>query len=180
MPSEDKPLRQANIYAPSFTWTFWIDKVQYYFCEIPYYSTNCDVLDIKSTVPGVNMYGQISSAYIKLRGTLNPVETTRDRICVLKELQLGAAIERPKWAKVGLLPRISCDFHRSDDWDHLLFLKFFTRREPKSDPRKDLKTNGMIVCETDIPGTYRRVGTASNIPQRWLESNMSPTEITIV
>jgi hypothetical protein len=73
MPEMDIEHRRASIYPPSFSWTSWITQIEYYHTAIRPIPM-CEVVEIKTVVPGLHKYGEVTYAHIKLKGQLVPAE----------------------------------------------------------------------------------------------------------
>jgi len=179
MPSIDEPLPRANIYTPSFSWTSWTRKVFYDWVPDDFLVA-CEVEEVHSTTPGANEYGQVSYAYIKIRGLLISLETIHSRIYLLEHIPSNRETGVPAWQRKGR-PHISCDFHRSSDWNKLLFFKLLTSKSLAYTTNKvSDNVYGLILQETDFPGTYRRFGLAMDIPESWIDSSAGTTVVTII
>jgi hypothetical protein len=70
--------KQASVYAPSFSWTFWAQPILY---SLPQNASPAyEVLELHSTIPGSNIYGQISDAR---RGLLTSIGTIYSRVSLV-------------------------------------------------------------------------------------------------
>ena len=174
MPSIDEPISRADIYSPSFSWISWTREV--FYDGIPEdFLVACEVEEVISTTPGANEYGQVSYAHIKLRGLLISLESIYGRI-YHSDREIGV----PAWQRKRR-PHISCDFHLSSEWNKLLFFKLITS-ESMADTENEVsdKVYGLVLEETDIPGTYKRFGLAMDIPESWIDSSAALTMVTIL
>ena len=171
--------QRANIYSPTFSWTSWIEQVQYYCCDRGHISMSlCEVVEIQSVVSGLNKYGEVSYAHVKLRGELVLAEPLRFRITLLKKVR-DEAFQRkqsqPDWAQNAGHPRMCLDYNVDDCWDELFFLKVMCISRDQA----HMDCSGLILRQTEISDTFTRVGVAT-IAKSWVGPGNCLVEVKII
>jgi len=83
----------------------------------------------------------------------------------------------PAWVIQRMRPQIMTDTSIVDEWDSLFVFKLITCDVlTEGDP----EFYGLLLKEVDIPGTYQRVDLVKRIPESWIDSDVSPTVITLI
>jgi hypothetical protein len=155
MPDTTTSRQRATVYAPTFSWTSWVEQVTYTYENT---TSACEVVGITVALSGDNLYSQISYANIQLRGEIVPVVPFRFRILLLKSELMRDRGESILSRYPSDYPSLKLDYNVDEYWHQLFFLKMAKGGGGKA------HFHGLILRKTGLTELYTRVGIGTNIP----------------